>query len=140
MGKVEGLYISKERGIDKTEVKSVNAVKDWGLEGDAHAGAWDKQISIFPIEAMEKVPKEKMVEIEKGGHTENITISGVRLEELKPGTVIEIGTAKIKILYIGKEDFKEHGRSYIVSREGRFGIVLESGLINVGDKVKVSNY
>jgi MOSC domain-containing protein YiiM len=137
MGKVEGLYISKERGIDKRFATSVNAVKDWGLEGDAHAGDWDKQVSIFPIEAMEKVPKEKMVEVEKGGHTENITISGVLLEALKPGTVIEIGTAKIKILYIGKEVFKERGRSYIVSREGRFGIVLESGVINVGDKVLI---
>jgi len=135
MANVTGLYISQKRGIDKTSVSSVNAIENWGIESDAHAGDWDRHVSIFPEEAMHVVPKEKREEVQKGGFTENITIAGLSLTQLCIGAVISIGTVKIKILYIGKEIYKEYGRSYIVSREGRFGVVMASGTISLGDSV-----
>ena len=36
-----------------------------GIEGDGHTGAWDRQVSIFPIEALEKVPSDKIEEVKK---------------------------------------------------------------------------
>lgn len=136
MGKVISLNISEKRGVEKTQVSSVNAIEGFGIEGDGHAGNWDRQISILPIEAMSKVPSNKMEEVKNGGFTENITISGVSLDDLKIGAVIQIGEAVIKIQHVGKEKYKEHGRPYIVSREGRFGIVIKGGKINIGDSVK----
>lgn len=136
MGKVISLNISEKRGTEKNQVSSVNVIEGFGIEGDAHAGNWDKQISILPIEAMSKVPSNKMEEVKNGGFTENITISGVLLDDLKIGAVIQIGEAVIKIQHVGKEEYKEHGRPYIVSREGRFGIVIKGGKINIGDFVK----
>lgn len=53
------------------------------------------------------------------------------------GSLVRVGEAKIKILHIGKEEYKEHGRPYIVSREGRFGIVIKGGKINIGDSVEI---
>ncbi len=44
---------------------------------------------------------------------------------------------EIKILHIGKEEPKESGRPYIVSREGRFGRVIKGGKIKVGDAVYI---
>lgn len=137
MGKVMSLNISEKRGTEKTQVFSVNVIEGFGIEGDAHAGNWDRQISILPIEAMSKVPSNKMEEVKNVGFTENITISGVSLDELRIGAVIQIGQAVIKIQHVGKEEYKEHGRPYIVSREGRFGIVIKGGKINIGDSVKV---
>jgi Uncharacterized protein conserved in bacteria len=137
MGKVVSLNISEKRGVEKTQVFSVNAIEGFGIEGDGHAGAWDRQVSLLPIEALEKVPCDKIEEVKRGGFTENITISGISLDNLDAGTLIQIGEATIKILYIGKEVYKEHGRPYIVSREGRFGTVIKSGKINIGDSAEV---
>ncbi|OBR90131.1 MOSC domain protein [Clostridium ragsdalei P11] len=137
MGKVVSLNISKKRGTEKIQVPSVNVIEKYGIEGDAHAGNWDRQISILPIEALEKVPSDKVAEVNKGGFTENITISGIPLNNLGVNSLIQIGEVVIKILYIGKDEYKEHGRPYIVSREGRFGIVVKGGKINVGDPVEV---
>lgn len=136
MGKVISLNISEKRGTEKTQVSSVNVIEGFGIEGDAHAGNWDRQISILPIEAMSKVPSNKMEEVKNGGFTENITISGISIDDLNIGTVIQIGEVVIKIQHIGKEEYKEHGRPYIVSREGRFGVVIKGGKINIDDFVK----
>lgn len=137
MGKVVSLNISERRGTEKTPVSSVNAIENFGIEGDAHAGNWDRQVSLLPIEALDKVPSDKIEEVQNGGFTENITISGIPLETLSVGTLVKAGEAVIKILYIGKEIFKEHGRPYIVSREGRFGTVIKGGKINTGDSVEI---
>jgi len=50
---------------------------------------------------------------------------------------LKIGDALVLILHIGKEEYKEQGRPYIVSREGRFGRVIEGGTIRIGDKVRI---
>jgi MOSC domain-containing protein YiiM len=140
MGRVLSINISSVKGIEKTSVEKVDVIEGWGLAGDAHGGDWDRQVSIFPVEALEKVPPEKKDEVLNGGYTENFTISGVELSELAVGNLLEIGGAVVKILHIGKEEFKEHGRPYIVSREGRFGRVVKGGQVKVGDEVLVYPY
>lgn len=140
MGKVLSLNISSTRGVEKVSVDTVEIVPGWGLDGDAHGGDWDRQVSIFPVEALDKVPPGKLAEVAGGGYTENITIAGMPLEKLSVGTTVRIGeTAAIKILHIGKEKFKEKGRPYIVSREGRFGVVVRGGPVKIGDKVAVAD-
>lgn len=134
MGKVLAINISEVRGIVKDSVEEVNVIENWGLEGDAHAGDWDRQVSIFPVEALAKVPAAKREEVLSAGYTENFTISGIPLEELGAGSIVRIGEAEIQIMQVGKEH-KEHGRPYIVSREGRFGRVLKGGKVQTGDEV-----
>ncbi|MCL5058500.1 MAG: ankyrin repeat domain-containing protein [Actinobacteria bacterium] len=137
MGKVLAINISSVRGIEKSSVEQVEVVEGWGLKGDAHGGDWDGQVSIFPVESLEKVPPEKKEEVLKGGYTENFTISGIDPGDLAIGNFLVIGEAVLKILRIGKDQFKDSGRPYIVSREGRFGRVLKGGLASVGDPVFV---
>lgn len=137
MGKVMAINISSIRGIEKTSIEQVELIKDWGLQGDAHGGDWDRQVSIFPVEALEKVPPEKKEEVLKGGYTENFTISGIELSQLAIGNFVAIGKSYCKIIHIGKDDYKEHGRPYIVSREGRFSRVIKDGTVKLGDEVIV---
>lgn len=137
MGKILSINVGAQKGIAKTSIKEVNVLEDWGLEGDAHGGDWDRQVSIFPVEAMAKVPEYKLTEVENGGYTENFTISGIPLDDLTVGTRVRLGEAVVDILHIGKEDFKEHGRPYIVSREGRFGRVVKGGRVKTGDEIKI---
>ena len=136
-GKVLSLHVSSERGVVKNDVEKVMILKGWGLEGDAHGGEWDRQVSVFPIEALAKVPEEKRDEVLGDGYTENITISGLPLDELTANIMLRVGEAEVEVFYIGKEEFKAHGRPYIVSREGRFGRVHKSGKVKVGDEVEI---
>ncbi|WP_027398327.1 sulfurase [Anaerovorax odorimutans] len=138
MAEILSINISLEKGTEKESVQSIKVLENWGLEGDAHADETSRQISIFPIEAIKKVPADKMDEVLNGGYTENITISGIPLEKLNIGTVVKLGDeVEVEIYHIGKDQFKEKGRPYIVSREGRFGKVIKGGSIKIGDTVKV---
>lgn len=51
MGKVVSLNISEKRGTEKNQVLTANAIEGFGIEGDAYAGDWDRQVSLLPIEA-----------------------------------------------------------------------------------------
>jgi len=137
MGHVLSIHVSTERGTIKNDVSEVKVLEGWGLEGDAHGGEWDRQVSIFPIEALEKVPQGKKAEVLADGYTENFTISGLSLEDFSAGCLLKLGEAEIEILFIGKEKFKETGRPYIISREGRFGRVHRGGTVRVGDLAEV---
>lgn len=137
MGKILSINISSERGTSKESVPSAEVMYGWGIVGDAHGGDWDRQISIFPIEAMSKIPKEKFEEVSSGAYTENITISGIPFEDLSIGKIINIGECKMIITHVGKDVYKENGRPYIVSREGRFCKVIKGGIIKSGDEITV---
>ncbi len=134
-GRVIAVNTASKRGIPKTNVGQGYLQEGWGLVGDAHAGRWDRQISIFPIEAMALVPNNIKATFEEGQYSENITIEGIPLEELGVGQRLKIGEAEVLICHIGKDHFKEEKRPYIVSREGRFGIVIKGGTVKVGDEV-----
>lgn len=137
VGKVIRINISKDRGVIKNSVETVCVIENWGIEGDGHSGDWENQVSIFPVEGLAKVPDDMKEEVNSGGYTENFTIEGLPLEILSIGTKLKIGQAEIEIYKIGKDQFKEHDRHYIVSREGRFGKVLKSGKVSVGDEIYI---
>lgn len=134
-GKVIAVNQAEVRGIPKKNVGEGHLREGWGLEGDAHAGAWDRQISLFPLEAMALVPSDIMPTIAEGDYSENITIEGIPLGELGIGRRLRIGEAEVLIRHIGKDKPKPKGRPYIVSREGRFGTVTKSGRVKQGDQV-----
>lgn len=136
VGKVLTIAISEKKGVLKEPVDEVVIIEDYGIKGDAHAGPGTRQVSVLPMEALSKVPEEKKEEVMEG-HTENIVIEGIPLERLKIGARIRVGEAILEIVHIGKDEFKDHGRAYIVSREGRFCRVIKGGRVRVGDKVEL---
>ncbi|MBW2040296.1 MAG: MOSC domain-containing protein [Deltaproteobacteria bacterium] len=134
-GRVIAVNRAEKRGVPKRNVQEGYLQKGWGLMGDAHAGEGDRQISVLPLEAMALAPPSIRSAISDDDYTENITIEGIPIEELRIGRRLMIGEAEVSIYHIGKEIPKEEGRSYIVSREGRFGKVTKSGRVKVGDPV-----
>ncbi len=134
-GRVIAVNRAEQRGTPKRNVKEGYLREGWGLVGDAHAGAWDRQVSILPLEAMALAPPSIMSAFSAEDYTENITIEGIPLEELAIGKSLRIGEAEVVICHIGKEKPKEEGRPYTVSREGRFGKVAKGGKVKVGDPV-----
>jgi len=135
IGKVIAVNMAAQRGIVKRNVWEGYLREGWGLEGDAHAGAGERQVSILPLEAMALVPPAVRATIAADDYTENITMEGIALDELVVGRRLRIGEAEVVICHIGKEQPKEAGKPYIVSRQGRFGKVVKSGKVAVGDAV-----
>ena len=52
-GKIVALCISEARGTVKHAVPQVKLIKDYGIEGDAHAGHWHRQVSLLSAEQVE---------------------------------------------------------------------------------------
>jgi len=134
-GKVIAVNTAERRGVLKKNVGEGYLREGWGLDGDAHAGAGDRQVSILPLEAMALVPAAIRATLSDDDYTENITMEGIPLDELEIGRRLRIGEAEVVICYIGKETPKDAGKPYIVSREGRFGKVVKSGKVAMGDAV-----
>ena len=60
-GKVIAVCISENKGTQKTEVPSIRLVPEWGIEGDAHAGKWHRQVSLLALERSKHSGKEALM-------------------------------------------------------------------------------
>ena len=47
MGTVTAICISKQRGTPKQPVSSAQFVPDYGIQGDANAGNWHRQVRLL---------------------------------------------------------------------------------------------
>ena len=53
MPSVTSVNISTAKGTRKSEVPLIRLVRDHGIEGDAHAGNWHRQISMLAEESVD---------------------------------------------------------------------------------------
>jgi len=140
-GKVIAVCISEKKGTQKTEVPSIKLVPEWGIEGDAHAGKWHRQVSLLALEKIEAF-RERGAEVDFGAFGENIIVKGFDLKNLPVGTRFRIGSALLELTQIGKE-CHDHCAIYhqvgdcIMPREGVFTIVLEGGTVKAGDDIEL---
>ena len=52
MGKVMAICISEIRGVQKKNVHTARLIENWGVEHDAHAGNWHRQVSLLSYETI----------------------------------------------------------------------------------------
>lgn len=139
MGVLKGICVSKKRGTKKMEVAEAMLVENYGIEGDAHAGNWHRQVSLLSLEKIEAF-REKGAQVSFGDFGENLIIDGFDFRALPVGTIFTIGDAVLKMTQIGKE-CHTHCQIYqtmgdcIMPREGVFATVLKGGKIRKGDTV-----
>ncbi len=137
MGVIKGICISEKRGTAKHEIEEAILAKDWGIQGDAHAGHWHRQVSLLSYEKIEEFRK-KGADIELGAFGENLIVSGYDFRNLAVGPRFQCGEAVLEMTQIGKECpshceiYKRMGEC-IMPREGVFAIVLHGGTIRKGD-------
>ncbi len=140
-GKVVAVCISEKKGTQKTEVPSIKLVPEWGIDGDAHAGKWHRQVSLLALEKIEAF-RARGADVDFGAFGENIIVEGFDLRNLSVGTRFKIGDALLELTQIGKE-CHEHCAIYhqvgdcIMPREGVFMIVLEGGTVKAGDEIEM---
>lgn len=140
MGKLMAVCVSENRGTQKTPVESAVLREDHGIEGDAHAGNWHRQISLLGLEKIEAF-RARGAEVDFGAFGENLIVEGFDFRNLPVGTRFRIGDALLEMTRIGKE-CHTHCAIYhlvgdcIMPREGVFARVLEGGRICPGDEVE----
>lgn len=140
-GEIKGICISEKRGTQKHEVESVRILKDWGIENDAHAGHWHRQISLLSFDKIEEFRK-RGADVALGAFGENLIVEGYDFRNLPVGTRFQCGDVLMEMTQIGKEChshceiFKKVG-DCIMPREGVFAQVLQGGSIRKGDVLEI---
>ena len=140
--KIVSIATSKKKGTRKVCVPEAFILPDHGLEGDAHAGPWHRQVSFLASESIDAA-REQGLEVTFGDFAENIATSGIEWQKLPIGTRLRLGeSAVVEITQIGKECHNRCAIYYqagdcIMPREGIFAQVLRGGKIRCGDEIVV---
>lgn len=141
MGKIVAIAISEKRGTKKLCVKSANVLQNYGIENDAHAGDWHRQISLLPLEKIEEF-RLRGANVDFGDFGENLVTQGISYANLQVGTVLECGDITLQLTQKGKEChahceiYKQVG-DCIMPREGIFARVITGGTMAEGDEIFV---
>mgnify|MGYP001321758072 CR=1 FL=1 len=144
MAKVIAVNVSTEKGVKKHTIPSCRVVIDHGIEGDAHAGNWHRQISLLAQESIDKMQATLTdIRLKPGDFAENITTQGIAVMNLPIGTRLRVGTeALLEVTQIGKEchmacEIRRIVGDCVMPREGIFAIVIREGRIEPGDEIEV---
>jgi MOSC domain-containing protein YiiM len=103
MGRVEAICTSLKKGERKSPVNHAGFVADHGMESDAHAGPWHRQLSILAAEDIEQMRQTGLADIKYGDFAENLVLSGIELDGLGLGSRLRLGSeVELTITQIGK--------------------------------------
>ena len=141
-GRVVAVCLSEAQGTQKHEVDGAMLRAEHGIEGDAHAGTWHRQVSLLGVESVKKVQDHIDFELQHGAFAENILTEGLTLFELPVGTRLRIGGALAEVTQIGKECHNEcairrAAGDCVMPREGIFVRILASGPVKAGDEIQI---
>jgi molybdenum cofactor synthesis domain-containing protein len=143
-GRVMAVCSSERKGERKRPVAHAVLRVDHGVEGDAHAGPWHRQVSLLAAEDVAAMRARGLPDLQSGDFGENFVIEGLDPGRLGLGSRLELGgDAEIEVTQIGKTC---HARCAIYHKtgdcimptRGLFARVLRGGPVRAGDRVNVS--
>ncbi len=138
---IQSINISREKGVVKKPVSRALLKPNSGIEGDAHAGPWHRQISLLARERIMEFEKKISREMAPGEFAENLTTIGLDLSRVAVLDRILINDVELEITQIGKEChtdcaiYQEVG-ACIMPKEGVFARVAKGGEIAVGSEAE----
>jgi len=137
---VTHVNISREKGTIKEPVERATLDR-WGIQGDAHAGAWHRQVSMISRMSLDHFYHKAGRAIEPGEFAENLTIEGMDLTTIglldrfvNKHLVLEVTQLGKKCHGEGCAIFREIGKC-AMPEEGIFTRVRKGGTIQPGDKL-----
>ena len=122
MAKILAICTSEHKGTVKRPVPEATLVAQHGIEGDAHAGAWHRQVSLLNADKIEEFRK-KGANVAYGAFGENI-VAALDFRAMPVGTLIRAGDAVLEITQIGKAchtacEIRKRTGDCIMPREGK---------------------
>ena len=138
MNKLIAICTSEKKGTAKIMVNEANVIEDFGIEGDAHAGKWHRQVSLLALEKIEDF-RLKGANVDFGAFGENLVVEGIELNKLPIGQRIKIGEVDLEVTQIGKKCHDKCAIFYqvgecIMPTNGIFTKVIKGGKIKVGEE------
>ncbi len=144
-GTVRSICLSDRKGVPKKPVDAAELIADHGLAGDAHAGAWHRQVSLLDYADFVAM-QQRLPDLQFGAFAENLVIEGIDCRSLGLGSRLRFDSgAAVRISQIGKDChtpcaiFHATG-DCIMPRVGLFARAVSGGTIRVGDRVEVVEY
>ena len=140
MEKIQILSVntSKKKGTIKVPVDKITLTAQ-GIEGDAHAGLWHRQVSLLGKESFDKTEPTIGRKVVFGEFAENITTQGYLLYQMKPFDRLISENIILEVTQIGKKChganctiFQETGNC-VMPKEGIFCRVIHGGELRAGD-------
>lgn len=141
MGIVKAICISEKKGTQKHRVEEAVFLEDYGIENDAHAGKWHRQVSLLSYDKIEDF-KKRGADVIDGAFGENLVVEGFDFRNLPVGTIFQCGDVILEMTQIGKqchshcEIYKIMGEC-IMPKEGVFTKVIQGGIIRTGDEMTI---
>jgi MOSC domain-containing protein YiiM len=138
--KIVSIAVSRKKGTTKTCVDQAQLIENHGIEGDAHAGDWHRQLSFLAAESIRGAETETF-KLNFGDFAENIATTGIDWKTQPLGQKFRLGSqALVEITQIGKECHKKCAIFYrtgdcIMPKEGVFAKILKCGIIRTGDPI-----
>jgi len=141
MGRIVSLNISTTKGTGKIPVETIKVRPDHGMEGDAHAADWHRQISLLDQESINKM-RAKGHDLKPGAFAENITTEGLDLVNLPIGTRLVSDEVELEITQIGKKCHSKCNIFHTVGdcvmpKEGVFAKVINGGTLRIGAQLDI---
>lgn len=138
--KIISLNSSEQKGTIKLPVPGLQ-INERGVKDDAHAGNWNRQVSLLGIESVNKFGKEAKREFLPGEFAENITTEGMDLFHSSPLDLFVHGDLILEVTQIGKKCHGDHCAIYrevgncVMPKEGIFTRVIHRGSLKTGDSL-----
>lgn len=157
-GTIRAVCLSEKKGIGKAPVPEAVLLEDYGIEGDAHAGKWHRQISLLSYDKVQKF-NEDGAGVKDGDFGENLVVEGIDFRSLPVGTILRItrpaldagdkNSARddsgpvLEMTQIGKEchngcAIRQRMGVCIMPVEGVFARVIKGGTVRPGDVMTVT--
>nr|WP_321502859.1 MOSC domain-containing protein [uncultured Dethiosulfovibrio sp.] len=137
MAILRAVCVSDERCNVKVPLKSGRFLFG-GLEGDAHFGFSEREVSLLREEDVKEAEREAGFEFPFGCLAENLTVAGLP-EYIPLGSVLQIGTARLEVLEKGKSPGEPHSYDYrgwcLLPKVGFFLKVIREGYAAPGNEV-----
>ena len=142
--KIIAVCISEKRGEKKKPIDSAQCIKNFGIEGDAHAGTPTRQVSFLAVKDINKM-KNLGIKISHGDFAENVVVDGDVLDNITAGNFLKIDDGpEFKVTQIGKDchdhqcPIKVQTGKCVMPERGVFAIVIKSGTLKTNQIISCS--
>ncbi len=132
------INLSESKGTVKRPVDTAT-VNERGLEGDAHAGLWHRQISLLGQSDIDGFATGLGRPLEPGEFAENLSLGGIELGDVAVLDRLHIGEVELEVTQIGKKCHGDNCAIFqatgdcVMPRKGLFARVIRGGTIRAGD-------